>query len=43
MYTQGLTDSLDEAVETPEFFQTFQKRIDSEEKIDKITGELKLL
>ena len=34
MYTQGLTDSLDEAVETPEFFQTFQKRIDSEEKIE---------
>ena len=34
MYTQGLTDSLDEAVETPEFFQAFQKRIDSEEKIE---------
>ena len=34
MYTQGLTDSLDEAVESPEFFQAFQKRIDSEEKIE---------
>ena len=34
MYTQGLADSLDEAVETPEFFQAFQKRIDSEEKIE---------
>ena len=34
MHTQGLTDSLDEAVETPEFFQAFQKRIDSEEKIE---------
>ena len=32
MYTQGIIDSLDEGVETPEFLQAFQKRIDSEVK-----------
>ncbi len=34
MYTQGIIDSLDEGVETPEFLQAFQKRIDLEEKIE---------